>query len=601
VDGLEVRTGVPAPRAAPPAPHRDPRSPSTPSPVATVRACAYAWAVFTVALAAGAAVAIAGSPFPGPVAVLVLAVPLALSLNQYVFFPSEWSATAEAAVLVAGVTAFAGGWGAHATALEPAAYLGPWLVAFGCGPLDTLHWRQRAYWRMAYNAGNRMIAALLAALVFDTVRVRADGGWESFACGALCASIVIAAVDLVLFAGFERVRGKRIRAAVAEDLSYDALTVPLGMFGALAGWIIVAVGAWAGALALLPASFAPELVLVRARRAYTGSRWAERMRRAAPTLAVGAAVLAGLALVAPLPSAAWCTALIAVAIVCGLEFRADARNPVSPMIATVVVAAVVVGGDADIAAAVVAAVAATVTALLAAGITRWWAPFAATVAALGAAAVFDGHRSTAGAIAAALAFELIVLATPARIGWTVAATGTAVTLAWLWHAVGPLGGAVFVCGFAVAVAAAALVGSLPWTSGVIAAWSAHANPVRGRAVSAALAVFALAGAVLAAAFEPARPVLAPLAAASACAVACVASNAVRQWRFAPVPRVRDAAAVILCALSVVVAYLPGALDGDAWAVPVLAASVVVCLTVGWRLTALAEAAHARPGVRVREP
>src|SRR6476659_2405381 len=112
-----------------------------PRGVGSRRLRAFSWAVFAVAAIAGVVVAVAGSPFPSVWPVVLLGALIALSLNQLAFFPSEWSATAEAAVLVAAIVGFA----------DSAEFLGPVLVAFLCGPLDIVHWRQRAFWRMAYN------------------------------------------------------------------------------------------------------------------------------------------------------------------------------------------------------------------------------------------------------------------------------------------------------------------------------------------------------------------------------------------------------------------------------------------------------------------
>ena len=180
-------------RAADSEPHGEP-----------LRVRGYAWLVFAIATVGVAILAArhgAGTPLPDLVPVLALGALIALSVNQFAFFPNEWSATAEAAVLVAAVVGFAGA-GPRAELLGPAA------VSFLCGPLDLAHWRRRAFWRMAYNSGNRMIAALLGASVFHAVQ---DGSLQlglRFASAALGASLVFALVDLVIFVGFEQVRGE---------------------------------------------------------------------------------------------------------------------------------------------------------------------------------------------------------------------------------------------------------------------------------------------------------------------------------------------------------------------------------------------------------
>ncbi len=135
------------------------RAGSAPPPRLGVDGCRvrwYSWSVFAVAVIAGVVFAASGAPLPSVWPVIVLGVIVALCLNQFAFFPSEWSATAEAAVILAAVVGFA----------DSAAVLGPLAVALLCGPLDIVHWRARAFWRMAYNSGNRMIAALFGAVVF---------------------------------------------------------------------------------------------------------------------------------------------------------------------------------------------------------------------------------------------------------------------------------------------------------------------------------------------------------------------------------------------------------------------------------------------------
>ena len=105
----------------------------------------YSIALATTAVSAGVALAVAGAELPPPGPVLLLSIAVALCINRFAFFTSEQAATAEAAVLLAAVVAFR----------ADAAFLGPLFVALLVGPLDTLHWHQRAYIRMAHNAGNR--------------------------------------------------------------------------------------------------------------------------------------------------------------------------------------------------------------------------------------------------------------------------------------------------------------------------------------------------------------------------------------------------------------------------------------------------------------
>src|SRR4051794_19103630 len=112
------------------------------------------------AVLAGIVAFAAGAPLPPIAPVLLLAVAAALCVNRFALFPSEHAATAEAAVLLAAVVGFSG----------DAAILGPLTVALLVGPLDVLHWEQRSFVRMAYNAGNRGLATLTAVATFAGAR-----------------------------------------------------------------------------------------------------------------------------------------------------------------------------------------------------------------------------------------------------------------------------------------------------------------------------------------------------------------------------------------------------------------------------------------------
>ena len=107
-------------------------------------------------------------------------------------------------MLVAAVVAFR-----HDSAL-----VGPWCVAFLAGPLDLLHWRQRSFVRMAYNAGNRMVATLAGAATFTCPaplgrrRLRHLGGAIA---GAGIAGAALGAASRVRAGG--RRRRRRARAA----------------------------------------------------------------------------------------------------------------------------------------------------------------------------------------------------------------------------------------------------------------------------------------------------------------------------------------------------------------------------------------------------
>jgi hypothetical protein len=575
-----------------------PRAPRRQGPA---RAQAYAWSILGLAAATGAVVAVSGGPLPPIGPVLLLGLLIALCLNQLAFFPNEWSATAEAAVLVAAVVGFASNAGTDP--LTSAAILGPYAVAITCGPLDTVHWRQRAFWRMAYNSGNRMIAAVLAAVAFGELRAALGPSTLSFAAAALAASLAIALVDLVIFVGFERVRGAAsVRAAARDDLVIDCLTVPLGVVGALAGWIATRAGWWAAALVLVPAAFVPEIVLVRGRRFVAQPRVGAWVRRSAPAVLVAACVIAAAALVAPVPDPARFIAVVVLAVVAGVELRVDSRAPVAPLVAVLVVAACLLAGgehgqtgDARVAVAIVVAVTATATAVITSRVAtdsaRWWSPLLAAIAAAAAAGVFDARPTRAGAMAAALTFEVLVFTRWSRLVWSVPLVCAAVALAFAGDAAGTLGVVWFGVGVGAIAVGAALWGAPPWTSGVIALWAARRAARWCRFALVTGAVVALGAATTAAATPTGRAVLVPLAAAASSVVLAMGAVASRQWRFAPARRRVDALLVVAAAGGVVLGYPEAAFAGHGWSVAVPAAAVAVGIVTAWPATGLLAAGH----------
>jgi len=92
----------------------------------------YSQALLAAGLAVGAVALVVGAPLPPVLPTVLLVTLMAVATNRIALFPSEWSATAEATVLVAAVVAFA----------PDSALLGPWVVALACGPLDVVHDRR---------------------------------------------------------------------------------------------------------------------------------------------------------------------------------------------------------------------------------------------------------------------------------------------------------------------------------------------------------------------------------------------------------------------------------------------------------------------------
>ena len=118
---------------------RDPRS-----------ACALALVLAAAAIGIGVSLVGRGDPLPPAAPTLALVVVLAIAVNRGAFFPTELMATAEAAVLFAAIVGFR----------RDATLLGPLIVALAVGPLDAVHWRQRAVVRMAYNSGSQGLSVL---------------------------------------------------------------------------------------------------------------------------------------------------------------------------------------------------------------------------------------------------------------------------------------------------------------------------------------------------------------------------------------------------------------------------------------------------------
>ena len=327
----------------------------------------------------------AGQRVTGAVAFVVLAALLALAVNRYAFFPSELAVTAEVAVLLAAVVGFgipaaSGGSGGAGGSM-----LGPWCLALLAGPLDVLHWRQRSYVRMAYNAGNRMAATLLAAVVFSAVLgANRSPSFATIAVGGLAASVAFAVVEVVVGTVLVRLRtGAAWAAAARVELPMESLTIPLGLVGALAGALGAEVGWWLAPVLLAPTILVPELVLVarlpRSPRPSARSRWS-----ASPLSRSGCRRCSRRG---PLPPRV--AGLAVVALLLGVELRAAARAPVPALVSLGVAAAVVVSGDADVLGAVGVAVVATTVTWGLERASRWWAVPLAAGAALAADLAFD--------------------------------------------------------------------------------------------------------------------------------------------------------------------------------------------------------------------
>jgi hypothetical protein len=170
-----------------------------------------------------------------------------------------------------------------------------------------------------------------------------------------------------------------------------------------------------------------------------------------------------------------------------------------------------------------------------------------------------------------------------------------VSTAFAWRAIGIGGGVLFVATLTAALAAVAAVGAVPWDGRIVGPWVARRHVRTQRSVLAALVVVALACSVAGVAVRSTGDLLVPIASVCAGAVAAVAMNAVRQWRFAPARRTGEAGAVLVSAVVAAAVYPRAGLDGRAGSVAILAAAVAVCAAVAWPLARRASTAATRPG------
>ncbi len=181
----------------------------------------------------------------------------------------------------------------------------------------------------------------------------------------------------------------------------------------------------------------------------------------------------------------------------------------------------------------------------------------------------------------------------ARLGsvvWTAPLVCGAVAFGYVWRAVGPIGALVFVAGFGATLLATPFFGAPPWGSRVVGPWAARHGTRAQRAFLVVAAVLSLCLGIAACAVADGRLELAAGAAAAAAAVAGMAITGVRQWRFAPRSRARDAVVVLASAAMAVVAYAPVAVDGSVWSVAILAVLLASSTAVAWPLARLAAVA-----------
>ncbi len=575
------------------APADGPRERSEPK-----RVVVFAFAVLTIPLAAGTLLLVAGAKAPAPGPVLLLALVAMLAINHSVFFASEQAATAEVAVVLVAVTGFAG----------TAPWLGPLAVALLVGPLDVAHWERRSFVRMAYNSGNRGVAALAAAAAFWGASAVVDAG-----VAAVAAAVVFVATDLSVSSALLVAQGNPARLAVRRVADVDRLALPLAALGAAAGFLVDGFGWWLAALVVAPSAFAPELVMVvRARPAWRG-----RTARVSAVLAIGVAVSGALWLLAPTGSLATTAALLTVAVLLGAELDVDAEGRPSPLLVIVVVAAaIVVPGDGAYVVAPLAAVVASAT-------TWWFATFrpstcrafatsiVAVAISVGTVAAASSEPAPVGSVVAVLlaATALLVLAVVGfghrrapvdAFGWSAPFLGVAAAIAAVWRVVGPTGAVLFVSWLGATAVVARSFGSVPWRGRLSARAPRAALGTRHRVglvvVATTVLLFATLSSISTA--PEVRATAAWLAVATLESMAAIDLIGVRQWRIAPRARTRTAALVAASAIGGVGAGSALADGHAAWSVALGLCSLTL-VAAGWRPARCADAIRppARTGRR----
>jgi hypothetical protein len=575
--GTGAATGA-APEAAP---RRDPPA---------VRRLGVVLALVTAAVAT--AFVVGGASWPPLAPVALLAAVLAFCVNRYAFFPSELAVTAEAAAVLAAVVAFS----------RDAPLLGPLVVAVLVGPVDMVHWEQRAFTRMAHNAGDRALAAVVAAVTFGAVTNGSVASVPLVGAGIVAATVAFAAVEVSLSVALLRLLGETgWRATVGHAVGLEALTVPIGIAGAAAGLVAIEHGWWFALLVLAPLPWVPELAL----RPRTGR--VRRARARAATAAIGV-LAAGVAVAAtPTSDRVFVLVLCAGAALLGLELavRPAAPLPVLAALAVVPVAAPAIGTPvAGVAcAAAIALVVACVTWSVAGG--GWWGPVLAVLGGASAALVArvceptDSLTRTWCGVASAVVFGSVAVAAgrdrgrlAARALWT-----TPLVLAVALLGAVPGGGRVVgvIAVIAVGLTASAAVGSPPWDSRLLAgvAWVRSARP--GGVVMLAV-ILAGAAALLACTSlvaTGAHDTMFLVAGAIAEVLLGMAMVATRQWRFAPAARRRDAVVSAALAVAVATLYVRLAWVANGWSLLVMGVALAWAIRVVVPLRRI----HARDAAR----
>jgi hypothetical protein len=444
------------------------------------RVSAYAIGLLVAACCVCGGLLVIGARVPPLGAFVLLALPLTVCMNRFVFFANEVGVTAEAATLFAAIVGFR----------SDSPLLGPLLLALLVGALDGRHWERRVFLRMSYNSGSQALTVLAAAGAFVAVTPPSGSSATALLVASVLAALVYVAVETCCGVALVVMLGERPDSALRHQLPVNALALPLALFGAIVALTVAPTSWWLVGLALVPTAFVPELVLVGMRRA---ERW-WRVREAL-ALAMAGLVVSVVGVLVHGPSLGALVAIVALALLLGADGRPPLRRRVAPGLV------IVLGCAAGLAPA------------------SWLAGVCAAACGLAVVAVAAGRGP--GEAAWLLPLALAGAGVAALVGATALPPAP------------PL-----VVGVTAVVAAAATWGALPWGSRFVGPWGARRGRRWAVVVLALVSLSALlsSGWCLVTGAQLARR-LAVVAAATA--LACAAA-AVRQWRFAPSVRRRDA-------------------------------------------------------------
>jgi hypothetical protein len=553
-------------------------------------------ALFVVALVVGVVLVLAGAPAPSIGPVFVLAVLVALSVNLGALFPSEFTATADVAMLFAAVVGFA----------ADAPLLGAFAIGMLMGPLDVVHWRQHLVYRMAYNSGAQGLCGLLAAATY--VALAGTSTAVPIVLGtAMGAALVWTVADTCLITlVLVRRGGTTVAAAARHVLLLDALAVPLAVAGAVAGLLAREVGWWAAVLVLAPLPFVPDVVLVRARRLPLA-----RIGRLLAFPLLAASLIATGLLTTDVSLGLLVIAVVGSVLV-GTDVVPRAVALVAPAVVGVVLAGAIVEGRGGLGACVLAMTGVVLSAALVAGgswvvATRAWV--AGTIASVVGGAVVVGtvgHDASsptvlrAAALGAAVFVAVDLTLAPARradvlrAAWSLPVVVAVVADAVAWRATGSdVAGVAFLALVAATVGVVGRQNAPAWTSRASHRARTPAGGGRMTLTACALVACGLAGGCV---LMSDRAVPAALTVSATSIDVALAAGALRQWHFARRRRLVDALVVAVALVVVLGAVAPLAFAGYAWVVVVVVIVVTAMTAMAWPLAAHTDRAARRQRV-----